>query len=242
MNIFVITSIINVKHGSIYSTDQRFLQTIETINSIRDRVKKSYIILAEFDFKSLKAAHKNELIKHTDDIYDLTDDPLANMYRTVKSLGDIYCIIKSIQTIKDTFANNFKINSISKISGRYILNENFDIKHLTPKDSITLTIRKIKHEIIGHNLTCYETKFYIFAFFDGRISEEKSVSVPVTSFDTIIGFLKLSLEMVKSGKSIDVENAFYQIYKTGMMKFKVVESSLIGVSGNISPSGEYQSV
>ena len=113
-------------YRSIYSTDERFKQTLETIASIRKNIPSCYIVL--IDNSKLEDNIKECLNKKVDKLINITDDDNLNYYTddcVYKAFGDISQQIKFF----DVFLKNVNFNKIKnlfKISGRYLINDEFD--------------------------------------------------------------------------------------------------------------------
>lgn len=136
---FIITSVINTISSNLtygvrsYYTDvERFQQTLNTIHSIRHFVPGSVIYLIEGS--------------HINSNHEFILESLVNYY---KNVHDIFYVKKGIDSrlkgygeavqLKYVFDNyNMYIyDYIFKISGRYNLNEHFDLESLIPTDKIT---------------------------------------------------------------------------------------------------------
>jgi hypothetical protein len=132
-NVVVITSKIHTSNNnfsnsnirSIYTPDERFRQTVDTIISVRRHIPECYIILIDnSEFKNTRMVNI---------IYDNVDaflNPCSNKKLDLhtnnslsKQLGEISQTIYAIK-----FINKLNINfkNFFKISGRYVLNDNFD--------------------------------------------------------------------------------------------------------------------
>jgi hypothetical protein len=139
---------------SIYTPDERYLQTLNTINSIRKYIPNSFIILidnSKLDDVMNKNIHNSVdyFINPTTDEYlnNLTDN---NIY---KGLGEIsqqlffYNIfLKNIDTTK--------INNFFKISGRYLINENFNYNNFDNE-----------HNIFKKNKDVTDREYYYTSFY-----------------------------------------------------------------------------
>jgi hypothetical protein len=133
-NIIIITSKIYtsnnsfsyVNHRSIYSKDERLSQTINTINSIRNKIPNSYIVL--FDNSEFDNNEYDLLDNHVDQFINITDNGELNYYTNeyeYKAFAEIFQII----TLYDVFlkkVDSKMINNIFKITGRYVLNDQFN--------------------------------------------------------------------------------------------------------------------
>ncbi len=136
--LFIITSaIIPFKSGSANTKEERYLQTLNTITSIRGKVPEAFILLTESSQYKLPDEYRDELIKKTDLYIEFYADKIlqqvySNLEQNPKSIdfgkslletrGMILAFDKIIQ---DKLYQ--KVHRIFKISGRYCLNEWFDI-------------------------------------------------------------------------------------------------------------------
>jgi len=137
-NIVLITSKIYVsdkkfsyiENRSIYTSQERFIQTIETIDSIRKYIPDSFIVLFDnsADFTTFE---KHVFQKITDCFINILDDSNLNYHTNEceeKAYGDISQQVKFFDLL---LANNINISNIKhffKISGRYVINNNFIYK------------------------------------------------------------------------------------------------------------------
>jgi hypothetical protein len=126
---FIITSVIyfsekGLSYSSVrstYSPNERIAQTVETINSIKNLAPGAKIIL-------LEAGQKNDLpeLKNLVDNYIfLGNDKIVRcaVDSKFKSLGETIMLLKAKKYLPDD------AKLFIKISGRYILNENFDLTY-----------------------------------------------------------------------------------------------------------------
>lgn len=117
---------------SIYSTEDRFNQTIDTINSIRKYIPSAYIIL--FDNSKLEKIQYNKLNNIVDLFINITDNKELNYYTNIsptKAYGDFMQTKYFLDNIK-----NININNLFKISGRYLLNNSFNYNNYDNDDNI----------------------------------------------------------------------------------------------------------
>lgn len=156
-NIVIINSIIDIpnlplsysKKRSVYSTDERFVQTQYTIQTIKKYIPDPYIIIVEcsyFNEEQYKFFYNN-----CDHIINLFNDIDSKnfIYSKSKSAGEGTMTIKALEYI---LKSNIEYNYFFKISGRYFLNEHFNINDFineynvikqTDKISINTTFYKI---------------------------------------------------------------------------------------------------
>jgi hypothetical protein len=131
-DIFLITSVINTgnkewsyaKTRSFFTEEERFHQTIETIDSIRKLNDNSLILLVECS--DLDEKHESALMDKVD-IYIQTfkDDAIrdACLNSKKKGYGELLKCLEAVRYIRE---NHIKFKRIFKISGRYWLNNQFD--------------------------------------------------------------------------------------------------------------------
>jgi len=129
--VFLITSTINTspRHlgantslvRSVYSPDQRFNQTLKTIESIRQRVPDARVLLLENS--KLLAYQQSVLESVCDQLILLSEDNVAVGLRDGPNKGaaEAYLLMNAQLLLKDC---DFKI--LFKLSGRYVLSERFD--------------------------------------------------------------------------------------------------------------------
>ena len=127
---------------SVFTHEERFKQTLETIHSIRVKVPNAYIVLIEVtplkeQFQSILEKKVNYLFKtHTiPEVFEITEGPL-------KGLGEITSLYYYLMS--DHFKEHrHQFGSLSKISGRYKLLEKF-LFEVHDQNMIAL-IRPYKH-------------------------------------------------------------------------------------------------
>ena len=129
---FVVTSAINSKFG-VYSPAARLQQTLTTLDSIRARAPGSKIIVMECTGTPLTEAQSQLLEENSDLLLDFsTDKDVHDIYNStdnwdiVKNSTEIMCFGRTLKMCLDDgdFAD---CDRIHKMSGRYILNEKFDL-------------------------------------------------------------------------------------------------------------------
>lgn len=136
-NLVIITSVINpvdnpVKYDhkqkklpfnrSIYSSSERFYQTLLTIESLK-RIPNSFIVLLEGSSlsKEFSIPLFNLVDLYFNNFYNSKVSPLVNSYN--KGNGEASMIIDFIKDF-----NLMEFSNIFKISGRYVLNNHFNFE------------------------------------------------------------------------------------------------------------------
>ena len=169
-NIVIITSKIYIsnnefsysKNRSIYTKDERYNDTIITINSVKEKIKDSYIIL--FDNSIFTQNEYNNLKNNVDCFINIIDDDDLNFYTNkfkYKAFSEMYQLIKCYEYFILKI-NKKNIKNVFKISGRYYLNNNFDYNKFDNDDNI------FKRNNNLDNMKYYYTSFYKISrfFFD----------------------------------------------------------------------------
>jgi hypothetical protein len=139
--LFLVGSALNhfeEKDFSVYTTEQRFLQTLDTIKSIKEKVPDAYILLYEGSENPIDEKYQTILEEQTDlylecgsdlimrGVYEnLHNDPMRFTYG--KSLLECRCLQVSLNHILENNLFN-DTTRVLKLTGRYTLNDEFDIE------------------------------------------------------------------------------------------------------------------
>jgi hypothetical protein len=113
---------------SIYSHQERFEQTLETIESVRKYMPSTEIILVEC---SPPSEYMKTLSEKVDYFYNLEFNEVVNN-SPEKGKGEIILLLHAFSNLKKSYTN------IYKITGRYILQPSFDISIWNSTDTITV--------------------------------------------------------------------------------------------------------
>lgn len=131
INLFVITSVINISNGpftytdirSLYTCEERFEQTKKTIQSIKEKVPNVKILHVECS--NINSEQQNYIINNVDYFINLYDDEyIRNIIDgKSKSMGENTLLLNAINYIK---FHDIEYDNFYKISGRYFLNDQFN--------------------------------------------------------------------------------------------------------------------
>lgn len=143
-DIFLITSVIQISTNpwsytpirSVFSPEERFKQTLETIASIRTFHPTAKILLCECS--NLDETHTKILIEKTDYfIQNYSDEKIRTIClgSIKKGQGESWLTWKAIQYIKE---NEIQFRRLFKISGRYQITQLFNASDYS---DITFTFR-----------------------------------------------------------------------------------------------------
>lgn len=128
---------------SAYDEEQRFEQTLETIECVRKKSPTSYIILFECSYTSISEEHKNILRNKCDLFLDFSDEQvLQAIYQNIEKRPELITYGKSLLETRGLLNTLYYIRKhnlfsdskrVFKLTGRYLLNEYFDINDYKSK-------------------------------------------------------------------------------------------------------------
>jgi hypothetical protein len=222
MNIFLVTSGIHGPYG-VFSPKERIEQTIKSAQSIRTRISDSHILLLEGGTTSLSTEEYSELSKYFDEIQDYTSDPIIQfahkMHReeviSLKGPCEAKLLWNACATLKATQSDR-----IFKLSGRYYLNDDFDLAKHTEQLGKYVFLEKHPGEkynkLVPATPYQYKTRLYSFC---GSILD-KGTSYYKQIFDGIV-------HNYSNGTFIDIEHMMYKTINPNL----IIGINPIGVSG-----------
>lgn len=123
---------------SIYTPEQRFRQTLDTIDSIRSKVPNSYICIFENSYKPISDEHREILKERVDLLLEFYDDRVMKLlYENISQHPNLFLHGKSLLETRGLLCALYHLRKtqvfadarrIFKLSGRYTLNEDFNVK------------------------------------------------------------------------------------------------------------------
>ena len=134
--LFIISSAIHTVHGC-FSTDQRLDQTIKTLESVKNRMADASILLVECSAESsITEEESKKLEPFIEGLLNFyPDTQVQEIYKmagtnwdVAKNFTELVVFGKALDFIvrqQPQLLND--INRVFKLSGRYILNDNFDL-------------------------------------------------------------------------------------------------------------------
>ena len=130
-NLFLITSVLipsnkplsYIPIRSVYTPNERFVQTVETVKSIREKVPNSYIYWVEGSYLPSDIEQQVKILcdRYTNVWYK--KELREQIDSTNKSLGEATLILEALSQ----WDGWKQFNNYFKISGRYFLNDGFDL-------------------------------------------------------------------------------------------------------------------
>lgn len=169
-NLVLITSIIKVSNlplsytnvRSVYSHNERYEQTKQTIQSIKEKIPNSKIILVECsDLSSEEQEYLKNNVTYFINLINNQND-VENIYSPSKSLGEGTMTMRAIEFILN---NKIEFDNFFKLTGRYWLSSNFLYKNFENDKNV---IHYINNDINNVATSLYKLKyqslelFYIF--------------------------------------------------------------------------------
>ncbi|MFH1454836.1 MAG: hypothetical protein ABIF22_00715 [bacterium] len=142
-NLCIVTSVINISSNplsytqkrSVFTAQERFEQTIKTIESLR-KIPNSVILHVEAS--TLSSEWEKEIRKKTDLYINIYDNGTEELKKKIdgkyKSIAESTMIYKGLQ-----IATLSQYENIFKISGRYWLNDKFNWKKWNNNDTLFRT-------------------------------------------------------------------------------------------------------
>lgn len=223
---FIVTSAINTRFG-VFDPTARMLQTMDTIKSIKAKVPDAYIILLEMAGAPLLDDRKALLQKEVNLILDYSSDKIVQgiyenpNWDVVKSSTELMCFGNALRAIEPYVS---KCDRIFKLSGRYVLNDNFDINNYTNNK---IVFAKRRPSQFPSTVTGGVTEQYM----------SRCWSFPTTMYNDVYHqFLQMKEHMTKivnAGGYIDIEHLLFKFTPPD----RVLEIGTVGVEGRLGPNG-----
>lgn len=182
-DIFIITSVINTgnkpwsytSQRSYFTKEERFTQTLDTIDSIRQFHDKAKIVLVECS--DLEENIMN-ILKNKVDYFIQTFHDSSVHHACLESFKKGYGEVKQVEKACDFIVENgITFKTLFKISGRYYLNSSFDKKNY----SVTEFTFKMNIEN-GGSTVLYSVPYYLFNTYRQNI--QKCISFYEVNYPT----------------------------------------------------------
>jgi hypothetical protein len=226
---FVVTSAVNSKFG-VYPPEERLEQTINTLQSIKVRIPDAKIIVMECAGTALTEDQSDVLEQNCDLLLDFSRDPdvlaiyQSDNWDVVKNSTEIMCFARALRMCQDDgdFAG---LDRIHKMSGRYILNDDFD-PGVYDEYADKIVIGPKHQSQFPYQVTGIELQ-YMARLWSWPSSQTELVIQVYNDSLSYIG------QRVSQGGYADIEHVLYKFLPHDNIK----ELSLLGVEGCIAPNG-----
>jgi len=226
---FVVTSAVNSKFG-VYNSAERMQQTITTLQNVRERVPGCKIVVMECAGTPMTDAQSELIEQNCDLLLDFSrDSDVQAIYQSdnwdvVKNSTEIMCFGRALRMCQNDgdFAG---LDRIHKMSGRYILNEEFNLSvYEEHKDRIIIGP---KHQSqFPYQMTGIELQYMARLWSWPAQQTERIIQVYTDSLN-YIG------QRVSQGGYADIEHVLYKFLPEDL----VTELPVLGVEGSIAPNG-----
>ena len=228
---FVVTSAVNSKFG-VFKPVERLQQTVDTVASIKSRVPDAMIVIMECCGQPIYKYQEDVLRQHCDVFVDYSrDEDVQAMYDSdnwdvVKNGTEIMCFGRAVAVLKHEGLLD-KVDRIHKMSGRYILNDEFDLSVYEREDIQNRIVIGPKHR----------SQFPIEVTTVPLQYMARLWSWPVAMTDEVVQVYNDSFiffaERMSVGGYVDIEHVLYKFLPAE----KVTELPSLGVEGQIAPNG-----
>lgn len=230
---FIVTSAVNSRFG-VYSPEDRLLQTVITIRSIKQKVPDAKIVLMEVTGVPPTEQQVETLSSEADVFLDFTDEEdVKQLYTStdnwdvVKNGTEIMCFGRALKLLKED--GEFEgIDRIHKMSGRYVLNDSFD-PFLYDQEKIANKI------VIGLK---HQSQFPVEVTTQSWQYMARLWSWPIDLLDEVIDVYDQSwlhfVERVSNRGYTDIEHVLAKF----LNQEHVHEVKELGVEGCIAPNGQ----
>jgi hypothetical protein len=229
---FIVTSAVNSKFG-VFKPAERLQQTIDTITSIKSKIPDALIIIMECCGEPIKK-DQEDILRATCDLFvDYSrDEDVQAMYDNdnwdvVKNGTEIMCFGRALAAL--TADGVFKdIDRIHKMSGRYVLNDQFDLETYEKFDVIDKIVigPKYKSQFPPEITTVpFQYMARLWSWPNSRIDEVVKV------YDDSFVFFA---ERLAAGGYVDIEHVLAKFLNPA----NVHEIQNLGVEGQIAPNGQ----
>jgi hypothetical protein len=226
---FIVTSAVNSKFG-IYSPEERLVQTVVTLQNIKFKVPDAKIIVMECAGTALTQTQSDTLESNCDLLLDFSRDPdvlaiyQSDNWDVVKNSTEIMCFGRALRMCQDD--GDFEgVDRIHKMSGRYVLNDEFDLS--VYEQYLDQIIIGPKHQSqFPFEVTGIELQ-YMARLWSWPSEQTERVTQVYEDSLAYIG------QRVSQGGYADIEHVLYKFLPQELVQ----ELPLLGVEGFIAPNG-----
>jgi len=219
-NLVIVTSIINtpdtplsyISTRSVFTRKERFQQTKKTIESIKDKIPDSKILIV--DCTDFNEDENDYLLNNCDYILNLWNNKELhqNIFGLSKALGEGS---QTIMALKYIFSNNLIFENLFKVSGRYFLNDNFNIERF---ENDKLVFIPINGSILNINTSIYKIPYKYTKKLHDYLVENINKMIDCIGYEVLMAlFLK------------------------NVNKEEIILYDKLGIEGRVSVSNDYYS-
>jgi hypothetical protein len=230
---FLLSSAIKTKFG-VYNEQQRLEQTIASIDSIKSRIPDAQIIIVECSGAGIEHEHLLTLSDMATFVVNMTKEPnVVALYNStdnwdiVKNGTELMCFLKAIGVCYDRGIFDGQ-DRIHKMSGRYVLNDDFKPEfYELPEVIEKIVIGKKCPSQFDFSLTQQQFQYM-----------SRLWSWPVSRTPEVLGVYKAGIQCfadrIEAKGYIDIEHVLCKFLNPN----NLIECESLGIEGNISPNGK----
>ena len=231
---------------SAFTVEERFQQTLDTIQSIKDKIPDAYVLVYEGSETPIKQEYKDKFIEKCDLFIEWGKDHFMKIlyenlhkdpdkFTFVKSMLECRCLQLSLNYIREHNIFN-DTTRVFKLTGRYKLNDDFDINDYKSKFLVNKYVMKyFDYEKRFENME----NIYSLLYGCGGSIVTGLWSFDRFLFNDIFMVLQKSFEYMERAiqltAGIDIEHSFYHfIGRDKILNVPVLGVDLIkGMSGEV---------
>ncbi len=230
--LFLVTSALNTRFG-VFDADQRLQQTLETVRSIRSRAAGARVALLEMAGQGPTVVQEQALKAAVDMYLDFTRNrSVVELYQgtdnwdIVKNATEMHCFGTALRGLAQRGVLD-RTGRVFKLSGRYTLNEHFDLafyERAGVADKVVLK-RRIKSQF-PLELTQIPLQYTsrLWSFPTGMAKDIAD------RFDRMRAYMT---QRVNAGGYADIEHCLFKFLEPE----SVLEIDRIGVQGSLGATG-----
>lgn len=228
---FIVTSAINSKFG-VYSPRERLDQTLNTIATIKERVPDALVVVMEVCGTPINDLQANQIkdvchvfidCSNDEDVQALYDN---DNWDVVKNGTEIMCFARILGILQQENLLD-GIDRVHKISGRYLLNDDFKLDLYDQEDiKDRIVIGPTHPSQFPIEVTQVPLQYMARLWSWPTAMTEEVKQVYLDSFNFFA-------ERIANGGYVDIEHVLYKFLPLD----RVHNEPLLGVEGHIAPNG-----
>ncbi len=233
-HLFLVTSAINTRFGR-WSAEERLMQTIRTLKSVRERIPDAVIYLIESSSVKIDHDISLTLLDHCDRVIDFGgNETVVELYEStdnwdiIKNLTELMVFSRALQMLEEH--NMIEgIDRIHKLSGRYELNDFFNPNFYETTDKIIFAT-KVESYIGSMGIDPTVPFYYVSRLWSWPIKDHALVN------EFYAKAINEFTDANKIGDYLDIEHLLYKL----IPKSHVLEVPKIGVEGLVGFHAHYR--
>jgi hypothetical protein len=235
-HLFIVTSAVNSKFG-VFTPEQRLEQTLGTITSVRNKIPDAQIVVMECCGTPITNQQADKILAVSKHFRDMSQDADVQAlydndnWDVVKNGTEIMCFGRILNEIRNdpVLVEKFKnVDRMHKMSGRYVLNDMFDVETYEKFDVADQIIIGPKYKSQFPESVTTQPWQYMARLW----------SWPTSRLDEVIKVYEDSLvffaERLATGGYVDIEHVLARFLNPD----HVNEIQNLGVEGCIAPNGQ----